>query len=87
MLNLPLLILAHCFELACSLACVLLTGTLLNNKTVYLFFQRLYEHIEEMWDFYESHPVVSLCSYFSYSLLIFKLSSQNREQFGLYNNP
>lgn len=87
MLNLPLLILAHCFELACSLACVLLTGTLLNNKTFYLFFQRrLYERIEEMWDFYESHPVVSLCFYFSYSLLIFKWPSQNRELFGLYNN-
>lgn len=62
MLNLPLLILAHCLELVCSLACVLLTGTLLKNKNFYLFFQRqLYEHIEETWDFYESYPVVSLC--------------------------
>lgn len=32
-----------------------------KQQNFYLFFQRrLYEHIEEMWDFYESHPVVSL---------------------------
>lgn len=88
MLNLPLLILAHCFELACSLACVLLTGTLLKNKNFYLFFQRwLYEHIEETWDFYESYPVVSLCGFFSYLLHVFQWPSQNRELFGLCKNP
>lgn len=89
MLNLPLLILAHCFELACSLACVLLTGTLLKNKNLYLFFQRwLYEHIEETWDFYESYPVVSLCGFFfSYLLRVFQWPSQNRELFGLCKNP
>lgn len=39
-----------------------------------------------MWDFYESHPVVPLCFYFSYSLLILKRPLQNGELFGLYNN-
>lgn len=72
MLNLPLLILAHCLELACSLACVLFTGTVLKNKKFYLFFQRRwYEHIEEMWDFYESYPEFPCGFLFSYLLPVF----------------
>lgn len=91
MLNLPFLFLAHCLELACSLACALFTGTFAKNKNLSLFFQRLYEHIEKTWDFYESYPVVSLwfcvVVFFSYLLPVFQRPSQKKELFGLCKNP